>query len=49
MEKAIGVIAPKKAELHNSPDHKGFRAAFTKNAQEPNGMKLGESPFLIGS
>jgi hypothetical protein len=35
MEKAIGVIAQKMAELYNSPDHKAFRAAFTKSAQEP--------------
>ena len=31
----IEVIAPKIAELHNCPDHKAFRAAFTKSAQEP--------------
>jgi hypothetical protein len=36
MEKAIGVIAQKMAELHISPDHKGFRAVFTKSAQEPD-------------
>ena len=24
------------AERHDSPDHKAFRAAFTKSAQEPN-------------
>jgi hypothetical protein len=23
------------AELHDSPDHKAFRATFTKSAQEP--------------
>lgn len=26
------------AELHDSPDHKAFRAAFTKSAQEPGGV-----------
>jgi hypothetical protein len=31
----IGVIALKLAELHNCPDHKAFRAAFTKSAEEP--------------
>jgi hypothetical protein len=31
----IGVRAPKLAERHNCPDHKAFRAAFTKSAQKP--------------
>jgi hypothetical protein len=35
MEKAIGEIAQKMAERHDSPDHKAFRAAFTKSGQEP--------------
>ena len=37
IEKVIRVIAPKVAELHNRADHKAFRAAFTKSAQEPGG------------
>jgi hypothetical protein len=36
MEQVIGEIAQKMAELHDSPDHKAFRAVFTKSAQEPD-------------
>ena len=35
----IGVIAQKMAELHNSSDHKAFRAAFTTSAQEPESQQ----------
>jgi hypothetical protein len=28
------------AELYNCLDDKGFQAAFTQNAEDPNGMKL---------
>jgi hypothetical protein len=43
MEKAIGEIAQKMAERHDSPDHKAFRAAFTKSIMQsssaPHRMK----------
>jgi len=44
----IGVIAQKMAELHNSSDHKAFRAAFTKSAQEPKLFEKIAPVFITG-